>query len=251
MGKRPKRRIILFLVEGKSDREALQIVISELYEKIDESIEVFFPIIHNDNGNDGGDITSLFGVQPKNIEVKIYDLFLRDFFDENKILPKDITEIIQIVDTDGVFIPDSAILLGDNPNGEDRPYYSSTAIICSDTERIKKRNLKKRENLNHLCSLSTIKVKQKTVPYSVYYFSSNLDHFIHNDANLQYQKKCNLAERFANGFIGKPMDFINYFSENPEVAKGVTYETSWNFIKQDLNSLQRHTNINLLFDKLI
>lgn len=41
MGKRPKRQIVLFLVEGKSDREALQLAIPELYDQIDENIEVF------------------------------------------------------------------------------------------------------------------------------------------------------------------------------------------------------------------
>lgn len=39
MGKRPKRKIVLFLVEGKSDREALQLAIPELYDEIDEEIE--------------------------------------------------------------------------------------------------------------------------------------------------------------------------------------------------------------------
>ncbi len=38
MGKRPKRKIVLFLVEGKSDREALQLAISELY-AINEQIQ--------------------------------------------------------------------------------------------------------------------------------------------------------------------------------------------------------------------
>lgn len=48
MGKRPKRRIVLFLVEGKSDREALQLAIPELYDQIDENIEVFFPTMVED-----------------------------------------------------------------------------------------------------------------------------------------------------------------------------------------------------------
>ena len=38
MGKRPKRKIVLFLVEGKSDREALQLAIPELYDEIDAEI---------------------------------------------------------------------------------------------------------------------------------------------------------------------------------------------------------------------
>ena len=58
MGKRPKRKIVLFLVEGKSDREALQLAIPELYDEIDEDIEVYFPIIRKEEEEKGGDITS-------------------------------------------------------------------------------------------------------------------------------------------------------------------------------------------------
>lgn len=95
MGKRPKRQIVLFLVEGKSDREALQLAIPELYDQIDENIEVFFPAMVEDEEEIGGDITSKFKIWPRNIEEKIYEFFLKDFFDEQKIMPKDITEIVQ------------------------------------------------------------------------------------------------------------------------------------------------------------
>lgn len=100
MGKRPKRQIVLFLVEGKSDRKALQLAIPELYDRIDENIEVFFPTMVEDEEEKGGDITSKIQVWPRNIEEKIYELFLKNFFDEQKIMPKDITEIVQIVDMD-------------------------------------------------------------------------------------------------------------------------------------------------------
>lgn len=93
MGKRPKRQIVLFLVEGKSDRKALQLAIPELYDRIDENIEVFFPTMVEDEEEKGGDITSKIQVWPRNIEEKIYELFLKNFFDEQKIMPKDITEV--------------------------------------------------------------------------------------------------------------------------------------------------------------
>ena len=50
-----------------------------------------------DEEEKGGDITSKIQVWPRNIEEKIYELFLKNFFDEQKIMPKDITEIVQIV----------------------------------------------------------------------------------------------------------------------------------------------------------
>jgi len=251
MGKRPKRKIVLLLVEGKSDREALQLAIPEFYDQIDENIEVFFPIIRKDEEEAGGDITSRIGVHPRNIEGEIYSLFLKDFFDEEKIMPKDISEIIQIVDIDGVYIPDEAVVEGENPNGTGKPYYGAESIICLNTDHIIKRNVYKRENLDYLSSLTTIKVRQKTVPYSVYYFSSNLDHFLHHEANLEYRMKCYLADTFAKNHIGDPEGFVEEISGDPAAVTGMTYEESWDYIRQGLNSLQRHTNINLLFDRLI
>lgn len=106
MGKRPKRQIVLFLVEGKSDREALQLAIPELYDQIDGNMEVFFPVMIEDEEEKGGDITSKIKVWPRNIEEKIYEFFLKDFFNEQKILPKDIAEIVQIIDMDGAYVSD-------------------------------------------------------------------------------------------------------------------------------------------------
>ncbi len=260
MGKRPKRKIVLFLIEGKSDREALQITIPELYDQIDENIEVFFPIMRDvqKNAEDeaGGDITSKIipnkgAVKPENIEINIYEYFLRNFFDEQKILPKDVSEIIQIVDIDGVYVPDDAVSEGKNPNGTDKTYYGTNSIICSNTRNIIKRNEYKRENLDYLSSLNTIKVRQKSPCYSVYYFSCNLDHFLHNSANLDHTLKTSLAEKFARNYIGNPEGFANAISNDPDAATGMDYAESWNFIKEGLNSLQRHTNLNILLDKLV
>ena len=105
MGKRPKKKIVLVLVEGQSDINALSYAIPQLYDDIDEEYEVFFPVLH-DEKQTGGDITSKYGVRPDNIERLISKLFIDDFLKDYGLYPKDITEIIQIVDVDGVFIDD-------------------------------------------------------------------------------------------------------------------------------------------------
>lgn len=260
MGKRPKRKIVLILVEGKSDREALQIAIPDLFDQIDEDIEVYFPVIQKEEKDKGGDITTSRyenkqgkeqWVNPNNIEDAIYTLFLEKFFDNEKILPKDITEIIQIVDTDGAYIPDEKIVLDEQLSNEESPYYDSTRITCVDVSKIKKRNEQKRANLDYLSKCSTIKVKQKTIPYSVYYFSSNLDHFLHNSANLDYKMKCDLADIYAKKYIDDTSKFVLDISKDPCASSSDCYEESWDYIKQGLNSLQRNTNINLLLAKLL
>lgn len=259
MGKRPKRKIVLFLVEGKSDREALQIAIPELYDQIDEEIEVFFPIIRDQNMERGGDITSSIymtklgkprWVHPDNIEEAIYLLFLEDFFDQEKILPKDISEIVHIVDMDGAFIDDEDIQVDGSLDVDASPVYEDECIRCVDAERIEKRNKQKRENLNYLASCSSIKVKQKTIPYSIYYFSSNLDHFLHNSPNLDYRMKRSLADTFSRNYMGDTEGFVKFFLEDPKSATNMDYPQSWEFIKEGTNSLKRYSNFNLLLLKL-
>lgn len=74
-GKRPKRKVVLFLVEGQSEINALKPVISALYDSIDPEIEVFFPTIVEDGCDKRGDITSKNGISPRVIEGCIYKLF--------------------------------------------------------------------------------------------------------------------------------------------------------------------------------
>ena len=261
MGKRPKRKIVLFLVEGKSDREALQLAIPELYDQIDDNIEVFFPVIRDEESIEkGGDITSTVytdqkgkthWVHPNNIEEAIYVSFLADFFDENKILPKDISEVVQIVDTDGAYIPDECIRRDETLSEDESPYYDDNEITCVDVAKMARRNKQKSENLDYLSGCNSIKIKQKTVPYSVYYFSCNLDHYLHNSANLDYRMKRNLADTFARNYLDNVEGFVDQISNDPGAVKDKSYEESWGFIKEGKNSLQRHTNLNILLEALL
>ena len=259
MGKRKKRKVILFLVEGQSDREILRIALSELYEQIDEDIEVFLPTIRKEHQDKGGDITSTryttktgkdYWVNKDNIEEALYSLFLADFFDSQKILPKDITEIIQIVDMDGAYVSDDMILLDRGLSSAESPHYGNDSVTCLDVERIRRRNAQKKENLNYLSSLSAIRVRQKTVKYSIYYFSCNLDHFFHRDANIGYNK-VKRARDISYDYIGNAEGFVRLISDDPDSIHGLNYEESWNFIKKDNNSLKRHTNLNLLLESLL
>lgn len=260
MGKRPKRKIVLFLVEGKSDREALQIAISELYELIDDSIEVFFPIIRNADTEVGGDITSSrftnklgkkLWVKTHNIDDAIYALFLEDFFDQEKILPKDISEVIQIVDTDGTFVAEEMIVMDPDLGKENSPFYTENEILCVAPEIIRRRNQQKSQNLEELSNRDTLRIKQRTVPYSIYYFSCNLDHFLQESANIDYYVKRSLADVFSRSYIGDVKGFITRISKDPGAVRNMNYKESWDFIKEGTNSLHRHTNLNLLLEKLV
>ncbi len=246
MGKRPRRKVVLFLVEGPSELDALFVPFGQFFETVDEAIEVDFCTIKNDLGTFGGDITSKNGVQSDNIARLIDELYVDPYLRRMGYYAKDISEIIHIVDLDGVYIPDEAVVFDETC--EDMQYCENR-ILTSKVEEVLSRNKKKRENLNVLMAMDTIKIDTRTVKYSVYYFASNMDHFIHKDANLDSRKKRQLAQDFAV-FHDEPKQFAGFFRDDEDAVKDMDYSDSWQYIKEGFRSIQRHTNINLLFDRL-
>lgn len=260
MGKRPRRQIVLFLVEGDSERFALQNRMAALFDEIDESIEVFFPAIFQQDSEDpaakietGGDITQMYTVYPGNYDSKVYEYFLRDFFDIEKILPKDVKQIYQLVDMDGAYIPEALVTQYESPDTAGKPHYGENGILCKHPATINSRHKRKRCNLDYLATKNTIKVGTKTIPFEAYFFSSNLDHFLHNDANLPDTQKTFVAGCFSDGFIGDSAGFANFFLTDPDSMTDCTLEESWARATEQntLFTLQRHTNFNLLIEKLM
>ena len=92
--------------------------------------------------------------------------------------------------------------------------------------------------MNIISSASSI----KNIPIETYYFSSNLDHVLHNDANMKQEFKEDYANEFADDLQDHEEDFIDFISNN-ELCPNSEYQFSWNFIKRELNSLHRHSNL--------
>lgn len=248
MGKRPKKKVVLFLVEGLSDFKALSYAIPQYYEEIDEDYEVYFPILH-DSDQDGGDITSKYGIRPDTIENCINKLFIHDFLRDYGLYPKDIMEIVQIVDMDGAYIPAENVVPLAAPE-ERRTIYGEEKIEASNVDAIVERNARKAANLDHLSSLDSIKVASKTVKYSVYYFSTNLDHFLHGNANMESREKCTKAEGFTECCISNPDYFWKTFESSENELADMSYEDSWSFIKEGCNSLKRYSNLHILLKRI-
>lgn len=291
MRKRPQKNVVLFIVEGLSDIKTLGPSISEIYDRIDENVIVEFAIIDEnakkkhlkkyyekkkDKENieiyenklkkinsemSGGDITIIQGIHKNNIEEKIYELIVKPFLRRLECIrkvyyEKDISEIIQVIDLDGVYIPDIAVT--ENLNCE-KFIYNDDGIVCNSIDNAIYRNERKRDVINKLLSISSIKIKSKTVKYSLYFFSSNLDHFVHNNANLPQADKMRKAYEFLEEYNNKDDDkrldyFFKLFSEDEDALQNMTYEESWNYITDkenpNLESIKRHTNFNILLNKL-
>lgn len=273
---------VVFLVEGESDQIALESMLSELIFEKNPEYEVRFLLQQRivnkdgeeiDEGNDetdnemdekyldeeefesGGDITSSSFVTPENIVIKIENRFIKPATKTEGLYPKKIAKIIHIVDLDGCYIPkESVIPFSPERSTREKPYYDGDCgkIEASDVEGIRERNEKKKKNIEFLISLTDIGIKigSRTIPYEIYFFSSNLDHFIHNNANLESGKK-NLAREFLRKYGCFKDEFCNFFFNDPSSIGKLGYSESWAEIRKDLNSVRRFTNIDCLINRLL
>ena len=250
--RRQKKKIILFLVEGPSEINALETALAQTCECFDEDIEVLIRTLREENmrthlEDKGGDITSKYGINSDNVEKMINKLFFKPFLQETRIYPKDISRVVQIVDTDGTFIPNSNIV----PSTEsiESVQYLSDRIVCPNVTNIIERNARKSSNLRHLMSINEIAVEGKKRPYSVYFFSTNLDHYLHGDANLARSKKVALANDFSRQCDMKPSLFYELIQADSDYCD-CSYKESWERIQVGCHSLERHTNLGLLLAEL-
>lgn len=242
---RPTKKVILFIVEGNSDRQSLERPIQNFLQNIDKEIEATFLVAK-------GDITSDSRISPENIEDKLNRYYFQPFFSANEFYyPKDIIEVVQICDLDGTFIPDNYCREFDaNHSIEDGFLYDPPYIYGESQQSVIDRNRRKAENIKHLLSLNSIKVKSKKRPYSVYFFSSNIDHYLHNKLNLSAREKILVADSFADKCDDEPEWFIKQMHQPSLAIENMSNIESWEYIMKNCNSIERHTNFNLYLDRL-
>lgn len=227
-----RKKVVLFIVEGITDKTSL----SSVLENFIEEHNVIFEIID-------GDITTKDNVTSNTILAelgKCINRFKNDSYNVYKYKNEDFSEIVHLVDMDGAFITDECIIEHD----EDI-FYDEDSIYCRNRDYIIARNKQKRDNIKKLVETNKI---LKIVPYSIYYFSSNLEHVLHDETNISKARKNKLSENFDIKYGNDEKLFCEFFLD-ATFSVNKQYKESWEFIKDDKNSLKRHTNFNLFIDK--
>ena len=112
LGKRviivPSKRVVFVIVEGPTDEDALGVLFERYFDKNTVRVKV----VH-------GDITSERLVNSSNILNHIADI-LKKSLKEYKLQKTDLLRVIHLVDTDGAFVPDSAVVC-EEPKEESKP----------------------------------------------------------------------------------------------------------------------------------
>ena len=227
MGK--TKKVILFIVEGITDKTALGSVLDAIL----SNEKIHFAITE-------GDITTKDDVDASNVIRRINEI-IRATQERYHFCASDLLEIVHLIDTDGAFIPETAIV---NTPAATHIQYSQQDIQTSDVQKIAERNRKKLGLVNILKGKSEINKK----PYKMFYFSRNQEHVLHNDAReLTTSQKNALADQFDEQYGDAPEAFLEYIKSKDFAVPG-DYVATWNFIESGLHSLERWSNFHLYFE---
>lgn len=225
------KKVILFIVEGPSEETAF----GSIFNKIFSSDVVTFEIIH-------GDMTTRYetyddpreAVRQKVISyIEMYKVFNWS----------DIKRIIQISDTDGAFIPDEYVI-----EATGNICYKDNCILTSDSDYIKKRNKIKKTVMNRLASYSYLTYEGKRVPYNIFYLSRNLEHALYRiEDDLTDEQKKDQAHQFRIKYKNNTKSFKKLLLDDGLLVPG-SYKETWQYINDGFNSLNRGSNLGLIFD---
>jgi hypothetical protein len=231
-----RKKVVLLIVEGESDETLLIDRLRDLFR--DHEIR-FEP--------QRGDILYDVKKQGKPIK-KVIGETVREILIKRKFKQSDILAVIHIIDTDGCLIPDDNVVL-DNQQ-ESLTYYQNNSIsVQSETQmnNILTRNDIRGRNIRTMNSVSTI-VSNKYA-YQMFYFSRNLEHVVFNEPNPCSDTKVDNIEDFLDELSSPLEDYLAQFMPGIDASSyNEQYIASWTFISEGVKSLQRATNVPLMFN---
>lgn len=181
--------------------------------------------------------------------------------DKKSITLQDITAVWLLTDMDGVCISDSSIRINLDPNALFNLTYTENEILAKPKKKRDAvadaidRNSRKRRNINYILQGHDITLKADddsvTVPISIYYMSTNLEHVTVNIRQAEKDDKGKLAEDWCKQIASKGPKAIKEFFSDLLHCKP-TYERSWeNIMEYGTNrTLTRSSNFRLVLDRL-
>lgn len=228
-----RKKVVLVIVEGGCEEVLLN---NRLRDKFDQ-YHIRFHIHH-------GDI--LYDLSKPDEPIKsVIGNAIKEFMMKSKFRPEDIFCVLHIIDMDGCFIPEEAIVI-DETQKELTVYHQDKITVPHDKQKkqIAARNIDRGNNINAMKALDTILSDEIT--YRMFYFSRNLEHVLFNDANPEKGAKYPEVEQFAEQLEIPIEEFLQELM--PPVQGVDPYSESWGLISQSNASLEQYSNVPLLFE---
>lgn len=228
-----RKKVVLVIVEGGCEEVLLN---NRLREKFDQ-YHIRFHIHH-------GDILYDLSKPDEPIK-KVIGNAIKEFMMKSKFRPEDIFCVLHIIDMDGCFIPEEAIVI-DETQKELTIYHQDKITVPHDKQRkqIAARNIERGKNINEMKAVNTILTDE--INYRMYYFSRNLEHVLFNDANPETGAKYPEVEQFIEQLEMPIEEFLQEVM--PTVSGDDPYAESWGVVAQNQASLEQYNNVPLLFE---
>lgn len=231
------KKLLLFLVEGKNDISEIQDLVSVvLNPTVKDKYYIEVSQTH-------GDITTKPGINSHNVLSEL-ERTIRKLKSSGKIphgiKNSDFAGIIHILDMDGAYIPRNHI----HEDDVGQWIYSDQYITGHNYQSVLSRNQAKKKVLEKLISLKEV----AGISYRLYFVSCNMDHLLFGERNLKREEKAEFAKKFAITCMTQPENILS-LAESEYFLYG-DYMDSWLYVQEELNSLQRLTNVGIALKQL-
>lgn len=170
------KKLILIIVEGRSD-EVYLYPVKRLVKSCSNN-RVEFKVMR-------GDILVETSTNSKNIIEKV-ESTIKEYLKLYGLEYDDVKQVVHIVDLDGSFISPDQVET-DSSLTKGKTLYYRDKITNVSRNNIIQRNKKKVDCLNVLYNIDS--VNHGTLPYRVYYFSTNIDDYFYGKQNLTTEEK--------------------------------------------------------------
>jgi hypothetical protein len=221
------KQIILIIVEGVSDKNALEGIFKVVLQK-ENSIEF---VVYD------GDILQSLDPVKKIIQK------CKETMSYNGFFAFDIRNIVQISDLDGCYIDELNIVKMETGCIK----YNESTIACKDVSKIIARNNNKRTSIELLRTMNVITVDKIPIPFKLFYNSCNLEHVLYNEKNVKKCLKVTKAMSFALEYDSRESAFISFIRSHALFKEEVDL---WEHVKIDNNSLHKSSTMYFLFDEV-
>jgi len=231
-----RKKVVILIVEGESDEVLFIDRLRDLFKEHEIRFEPQHGDILYDAKRQGKAIKEIIGETVKEILIK------------RKFKPNDILAIIHIIDTDGCLISEEKVII--DKEQQAMTFYQNACIsVPNERQRdnILTRNKNRSRNIGIMNSVNDIVSKKYN--YQMFYFSRNLEHVIFNVPNPNSESKVDNIESFLE-ILSLPLE--NFLAQFMPALTKESYENryleSWEVISQGCKSLERSTNVQLMFD---
>ncbi|MEK5233583.1 hypothetical protein MHB42_17915 [Lysinibacillus sp. FSL K6-0232] len=177
---------------------------------------------------------------------------IQSYLEKYKFLAKDLTAVVHITDADGCFIAPEYVKVDESI--KQNLFYTEDAILVKSAKRkeqIEQRNEMKAKNAKILIAHDHFSIQRLQVPYQLFYFSTNLEHVLWDERNEIATEKIQKADAFIENLSGTIEDYLKaYVPVDAMLPYKEKMRKSWGHLMEGCHSLQRGTNVPLLFDMI-